>query len=283
MKSHKRIGAMTLDYVLLVLFSLMVILPFSIILCTSFKTKLDAMTVPFTMIGKHGFSLQGYRAFFDYGLLLSGFMNTMITSLAPTFVCLLVSAMAAFAYAKINFPFRNAFFAILIFTMMIPGTILLVPHYMLYNAFGWTNIGSFANFFPLIVPQLFGGVSIIFFLRQFIFGIPDSLVEAGKLDGLSWPGTFFRIIMPLIVPALLAQGLLHFIGQYNAYLGPMLYLKTDNFYTLQLIVATFKDSIGKNYPAQMASCLIIILPILVLYLVFQRYFVEGIATSGMKL
>ena len=167
--------------------------------------------------------------------------------------------------------------------MMIPGTILLVPHYMLYNAFGWTNIGSFANFFPLIVPQLFGGVSIIFFLRQFIFGIPDSLVEAGKLDGLSWPGTFFRIIIPLIVPALLAQGLLHFIGQYNAYLGPMLYLKTDNFYTLQIIVSTFKDSIGKNYPAQMASCLIIILPILVLYLVFQRYFVEGIATSGMKL
>ena len=108
-------------------------------------------------------------------------------------------------------------------------------------------------------------------------------MEAGKLDGLSWPGTFFRIIIPLIVPALLAQGLLHFIGQYNAYLGPMLYLKTDNFYTLQIIVSTFKDSIGKNYPAQMASCLIIILPILVLYLVFQRYFVEGIATSGMKL
>ena len=145
MKSHKRIGAMTLDYVLLVLFSLMVIMPFSIILCTSFKTKLDAMTVPFTMIGKHGFSLQGYRSFFDYGLLLSGFMNTMITSLAPTFVCLLVSAMAAFAYAKINFPFRNAFFAILIFTMMIPGTILLVTHWKRGNSTGYPGRGLFSE------------------------------------------------------------------------------------------------------------------------------------------
>ncbi|MGN1052645.1 MAG: carbohydrate ABC transporter permease [Candidatus Scatosoma sp.] len=272
-----------IQYIALTFFSLLVILPFSVIVFTSLKSKADALKVPFTVIGASGIDWQGYGAVFEYGLLGQGIANTMITSLAPTFVCLFVSAVAAFAYAKIDFPGKTAMFNVLIFTMMIPGTILLVPHYMLYSWLGWTQIGSYANFLPLIVPQLFGGVSIIFFLRQFLYSIPDSLIEAGKLDGLSWPGVFVRIVAPLMAPALIAQGLMHFIGQYNAYLGPMLYLKTDNMYTLQLIVATFKDYIGKNYPAQMACSLLTMLPILVLYIVFQKYFVEGISTSGMKL
>lgn len=271
------------EYAALTFFALLVIMPFSIIVFTSFKEQGDAMKVPFTFVGANGLSMQGYKAFFDYGLLWSGLLNTMITSFLPTFVCLLVSAVAAFAYAKINFPCKELMFSALIFTMMIPGTILLVPHYMQYSWFGWTSIGSFANFLPLIIPQLFGGVSMIFFLRQFLYAIPNSIIEAGKLDGLSWPGVFFRLIVPLMTPALLAQGLLHFIGQYNAYLGPMLYLQTDNYYTLQLIVATFKDFIGKNYPAQMACCILTMIPVLVLYVIFQRYFVEGISTSGMKL
>lgn len=283
MRLKKKIVSEIFQYLALTFFSLLVILPFSIIVFTSLKSKADALKVPFTIIGASGIDWQGYKAVFDYGLLGRGIVNTMVTSLFPTFVCLFVSAVAAFAYAKIDFPCKTAMFNVLIFTMMIPGTILLVPHYMLYSWLGWTQIGSYTNFLPLIVPQLFGGVSIIFFLRQFLYSIPDSLIEAGKLDGLSWPGVFVRIVAPLMAPALIAQGLLHFIGQYNSYLGPMLYLKTDNLYTLQLIVATFKDYIGKNYPAQMACSLLTMLPILVLYIVFQKYFVEGISTSGMKL
>ena len=280
--SHKTIMKI-LQYVTLTFFALLVVFPFSIVIFTSFKERGDAMTIPFTFIGKNGISFQGYELVSAYGLLEKGFINTMITSFAPTVVCLFVSALSAFAYAKIHFPFKNLMFDILILTMMIPGTILMVPHYMQYTWFGWTNIGSWANFFPLIIPQLFGGVSMIFFLRQFVYAIPDSLIEAGKLDGMSWPGCFVTLIVPLMVPALLAQGLLHFINQYNAYLGPLLYLKTSDLYTLQIIVATFRDFVGKNYPAQMACALLTILPILVLYIIFQKYFVEGISTSGMKL
>ena len=280
--SHKIIKRI-FQYITLTFFALLVVFPFSIVIFTSLKERGDAMTIPFTFIGKHGISFQGYQLVAEYGLLAKGFLNTMITSFVPTIVCLLVSAVAAFAYAKINFPLKNLMFDILILTMMIPGTILIVPHYMQYTWFGWTDIGTAANFLPLIVPQLFGGVSMIFFLRQFVYAIPDSLIEAGKLDGMSWPGCFVTLIMPLMVPALLAQGLLHFINQYNAYLGPLLYLKTEDYYTLQIIVATFRDFVGKNYPAQMACALLTILPILVLYVIFQKYFVEGISTSGMKL
>ena len=161
---------------------------------------------------------------------------------------------------------------------MIPGTILMVPHYLMYESFGWID-----TYLPLIIPGLFGGASMIFFLRQFMFGIPDSLIEAGKVDGLSWFGIFIRVVLPLTVPALLAQGLLSFIAHYNAYLGPRLYLKSRDLATLHLVVANFKDAAKFNHPAVMACCIVSILPILILYTVFQKYFVEGIATTGMKL
>ncbi len=273
-------------YVGLIIASLVVILPFAIILITSFKSPTDAMSFDFTLLGKKdGFTLQGYKEFFGYvdyetgwPLAIKGVFNTMITSVVPTLISLFVSALAAFAFAKIKFRFNQLFFNIIIFTMMIPGTILLVPHYSMYESFGWIN-----SFTPLIVPGLFGGAGCIFFLRQFMYGIPDSLVEAGKIDGLSWPGIFMRLILPLIVPALLAQGLLGFIGHYNAYLGPYLYLQDRSLFTLQLIVSNFTGYAAKNYPAIMACCILTMLPVLLLYVIFQKYFVEGIATSGMKL
>ena len=142
----------------------------------------------------------------------------------------------------------------------------------------WIN-----TYAPLIVPTLWGGATTIFFLRQFMYGIPDSLIEAAKLDGLSYFGIFIKIITPLIVPALLAQGLLGFITRYNNYLGPMLYLQDRDMFTLQLVVANFNSYARTNKPAIMAMSMLTITPILIIYAIFQNYFVEGISTSGMKL
>jgi multiple sugar transport system permease protein len=246
----------------------------------------DASSYDFTLIGKvDGVSFQGYIAAFQYRdfntgmpILLIGFANTMITSVIPTVASLFLSALAAFAFAKIKFKFSKLFFDILIFTMMIPGTILIIPHYMMYESFGWID-----TYAPLIVPGLWGGASMIFFIRQFMYSIPDSLIEQAKIDGLSWFGIFMRIILPLIVPALLAQGLLAFISRYNAYLGPYLYLQSENMFTLQLAVAGFKSAYAHNYPAIMSVAILTIVPILIIYTIFQKYFVEGIATTGMKL
>lgn len=273
-------------YIGLILAALFVILPFLIIFVTSFKTVGDASSLEFTLIGeKDGISFQGYLAAFEYKdfstdtpILLIGFANTMLTSVLPTIASLFFSALAAFAFAKIKFKFSKLFFDILIFTMMIPGTILIIPHYMMYEEFGWID-----TYAPLIIPALWGGASMIFFIRQFMYSIPNSLIESAKIDGLSWLGIFMRIILPLIVPALLAQGLLAFISRYNAYLGPYLYLQSENMFTLQLAVAGFKSAYAYNYPAIMSVSLITIVPILIIYVIFQKYFVEGIATTGMKL
>ncbi|MBO4572246.1 MAG: carbohydrate ABC transporter permease [Clostridia bacterium] len=285
LKNTSKIINTALIYLGLILAALVVIFPFAIILITSFKTARDATSFDFTLIGaKDGLSFQGYEKVFEYTseddvpLIFLGFLNTMFTSLVPTLVSLFVAALAAFAFAKIKFRLKNLFFDLIVFTMMIPGTILLVPHFMMYESFGWIN-----TFTPLIIPGLFGGASTIFFLRQFMYGIPDSLMEAGKIDGLGWFGIFVKIMLPLIVPALLAQGLLGFIAHYNAYLGPMLYLQESKLYTMQLVVANFNGWASKNYPAIMACSILTILPILILYAVFQKYFVEGIATTGLKL
>lgn len=284
-KSKQKKINLTLIYVGLIFASLVVILPFLIIVITSFKTNRDALSDTFTLIGaKDGFSFQGYQELFSYTdengvpLIITGFLNTLLVSVVPTIVSLFFSALAAFAFAKIKFKFSKLFFNILIFTMMIPGTILLVPHYLMYESFGWID-----TFMPLIIPGLWGSASTIFFLRQFMYGIPDSLIESAKMDGLSWFTIFIRIILPLIVPALLAQGLLSFIAHYNAYLGPYIYLQSPGMYTLQLVVANFRGFAGKNYPAIMACSIVTILPILIIYAIFQNYFVEGIATTGMKL
>lgn len=284
--SHKRINKV-LVYVGLIVASLLVVFPFAIILITSFKTQTDALSWDFSIIGeKDGFSLQGYKAFFNYQnyeteipWIWSGLLSTMITSVIPTVGSLFFGSLAAFAFAKIRFKMSKPFFALILFTMMVPGTILMVPHYLMYQEFNW--IGTYL---PLVIPGLFGGASLIFFLRQFMYGIPDSLIEAGKIDGLSWFGIYARIMLPLIVPALLAQGLLGFIAHYNAYLGPLLYIGENKaLSTLQLVVANFNAAQKYNHPAIMACCIVTIFPILVLYAVFQKYFVEGIATTGMKL
>ena len=285
-KKQAKIVNTTLVYIGLIIASMLVILPFLIIFITSFKTVGDASSYDFTIIGEQdGISFQGYIKAFEYKdfntgmpILLVGFFNTMLTSVVPTLSSLFLSALAAFAFAKINFKFSKLFFDILIFTMMIPGTILIIPHYMMYESFGWID-----TYAPLIVPGLWGGASMIFFIRQFMYGIPNSLIESAKLDGLSWFGIFIRIILPLIVPALLAQGLLAFISRYNAYLGPYLYLQSENMFTLQLAVAGFKSAYAHNYPAIMSVSIITIVPILIIYAIFQNYFVEGIATTGMKL
>lgn len=285
-RRNSKIINTTLVYIGLIIATLAVVLPFVIIFFTSFKTVSDASSYDFTLIGKvDGVSFQGYIAAFQYRdfntgmpILLMGFANTMITSVIPTVASLFLSALAAFAFAKIKFKFSKLFFDILIFTMMIPGTILIIPHYMMYESFGWID-----TYAPLIIPGLWGGASMIFFIRQFMYGIPNSLIESAKIDGLSWFGIFMRIILPLIVPALLAQGLLAFISRYNAYLGPYLYLQSENMFTLQLAVAGFKSAHAHNYPAIMSVSLITIVPILIIYAIFQNYFVEGIATTGMKL
>ena len=280
------IGLRIIAYVVLALAALCVLVPFYIILVTSFKEQMEAIAIPFTVWPKV-FTLEGYRTvlFNDMsggGLgvstVLLGFWNTFKTVIPMTVVCLLTSSLAAFCFAKLEFPCKNIFFTILLASMMIPGIVTLMPSYLIYDMLLLTD-----TYFPLMVPTMFGTATCIFFLRQFFYGIPDSLIEAAKIDGMSLFGIYFRIILPLSKSALFAQAVLIFMGGYNDYFGPLLYLWTADKLTLQVALNFFVGLYDKDYATMMAGCIISMAPLIILYLVCQKSFVEGIATSGMKL
>jgi multiple sugar transport system permease protein len=282
----KRVASKVGIYVALVVFALWILVPFSIIIVTSFKTWQEASNPEFSFFPKE-FTLEGYAEVFKYTatgddgdlpIMIRGFINTLIIVIPPTVLGLFCSAMSAYAFAKLRFKGKNFLFSFLLLTMMIPGTIMLTPSYMIYDMIGWVNTPL-----PLMIPGMFGAATCVFFMRQFYAGIPTSLIEAAKLDGMGYFKIFWKIMVPLSVPALLAQGILGFIGGYNDYFGPYLYLNEPEWYTLQIALKSFQGSYSSNIPTIMAGSIVALIPTLIIYIVAQKYFIEGIATSGMKL
>lgn len=276
----------TFVYIGLIVFALWVLMPFSLVLLTSFKGKIEANSLDFHWWPRE-FTFQGYKEVLEYDmgtayeglpLIISGFINTLWIVIPPTLLGLFSSAVSAYAFAKLRFRFSNNMFALLLATMMIPGTILLTPTFIIYNQIGWVNTP-----FPLMIPGMFGTATCVFFMRQFYLGIPTELIEAAKIDGMNYFSIFFKIMVPLSVPALLAQALLGFIGGYNDYLGPLIYLQDPELYTMQIAMNQLKSYFeGRDVPAMMAATVISIIPTIVLYIIAQKRFVEGVATSGMK-
>ena len=272
-------------YAVLILAALVILGPLYIVLVISFMDKAEAMSPAFTLWPEN-FNLHGYIEVFSYtsggtGALptvVAGFINTMYVVVPPTFIGILMSALSAFAFSKMKFKGSNLMFSILLSTMMIPGTISMIPSFLIFDKIGWTD-----TFLPLMVPTFFGGAGTVFFLKQFFFSIPDDLIEASKVDGLSNFGAFRQIILPLSVPALVAQFVMQFVAGYNAYLGPLLYLYSPEKYTLQIALNFFKGTYSTDYSVVMAGAVSSLLPTTILYLIGQNYFLEGMATSGMKL
>ena len=275
-----------LVYAFLGLCALAILFPFYIAVITSFKPFTEANNVEFTWWPKH-FTLHGYADVFTYTggttvnspLVLLGFFNTLWMVLPRTIVGTLVSGMAAFAYAKLNFRVKKISFNLLLLTMMVPGVIMLIPSYMLYYWYGWLNTPL-----PVIIPSLLGGTSAIFFIRQYYLGVPNDMMEAAQLDGLGYFGTYFYIMLPIAMPAFWAQFIIGFISGYNEYLGPMLYLKEASLLTLQLALQQFSSSRGNTDPgAVMSAALVALVPTITLFVIAQKQFISGIVTSGLKL
>ena len=272
-------------YGFLILMAAAILVPLYIVLITSFMSESEAMSPEFK-IWPEEFSLEGYREVFNYKsgfddkipTVIRGFLNTMILVIPVSLVGTFVAALSAFSFAKINFKGKNLLFTILLGTMMIPGTISMIPAYVLFDKIGWTD-----SFLPLIVPGLLGGAGTVFFLRQFYYTIPTELMEAARIDGLSNFGIFLRIMFPLSMPAVISQFVIMFVGVYNDYLGPLLYIYSPEKYTLQIALKFFQGTYYANYSVVMAGAVVSLLPTIILYLFGQKYFVEGIATTGMKL
>ena len=269
-----------ITYVLIAVFSVSFLLPFFWMLSTSFKQYDEIFSIPITFIPKK-FIIQNYIDVFDtngYADILVGFRNTILMVVPSTIIGCLTAALAAFAFAKIKFPGRDVIFFLLVATMAIPGIILMIPSYIIYSEIGWVN-----TWLPLMIPGMFGGAGAIFFTRQFMKGIPTELEDAARMDGLSWWGIFWKIELPLAKPIVISNFLFGFLGGYNDWLGPTLYLNTNSdMKTLQQMIAMLNDTFGTRWGVQMAGSCLALIPSLVIFILCQKYFIEGVSLTGGK-
>jgi multiple sugar transport system permease protein len=272
----KKIASKTLAMIVLVVFALITVIPFLFALSTSFTSPeniYDFSWIPSPI------DVGNYAKFFAENNFWQAFGNTMLYIAPPILVGVFSSAMAAFALARIKFKGRNFVFYVLLATMVIPGVITMIPSYILFvNFYHW-----YGTPLPLIIPGMFGCASTMFFLHQYFKTLPKELEEAGEIDGMSKFGIFLKIFIPLSVPAILTQVVLSFNGCYNDYLGPLMYLGTSpNLFTVQLLVASLKTSQNSPYTLMMAASMSALLPTMILFIFTQKYFVEGIAMTGIK-
>lgn len=188
------------------------------------------------------------------------------------------SSMVAYAFSRIRFKFKNLWFTLILSTMMLPSAVTLIPVYMM-----WYQVGALNTFIPLTVPAFFGGGAyFIFMLRQFFNTIPRELDEAAKIDGAGYWCIFLRILIPLVKPALIVVGLFSFVNSWNEFFNAIIYLTNPDLHTLTLGLYMFKGVYQSNYGAVMALATIVVIPSLIFFLIGNKYFVEGIALSGIK-
>ncbi len=205
-------------------------------------------------------------------------LNTLTITVGAMLGTVITSAMAGFAFARLDWPGRNVWFVLILSTMMLPGVVMMIPTYILYRNLHWLD-----TFLPLIVPYWFGGGAFnIFLMRQFMLTIPRDLDDAARVDGASAMYIFTRILVPLSKPAIAIIAIFSFMYHWNDFMGPLIYLTDPEKRTLSLGLNYFKDMFHVQTELLMAGSTIMIIPIILLFLIAQRYFVQGIALTGMK-
>ena len=280
-KDAKSVLITVVRYILLALTAFFVFAPFYIMFATSIMSPYEAQGASFKFWPEEPSLMMYKRVLIEesngYSIVL-GFLNTMLYYGPSSLVGVFVSAMSAFAFAKMKFPGRTVMFSVLIATMTIPNNLGLLTSYLIFDKLHWIGTPL-----PVMIPRLFGTISVVFFLRQYYMGIPDDLIGCAKIDGPGWFGIFMRIMVPISIPVMAAQFILYFITGYNDYMGPMLYLPNAELATLQLVLAQYEDPYIQNWPLRMAGCLVAMVPMIVLYLASQKFLLKDLQISaGLK-
>lgn len=272
-------------HVVLALLSVVFLIPLLWMIATSLSTEKVAGSFPPQFIPTP-IEWENYSTAFNYqSEQLGGVPPMLIYARNSLIVCILVvagavisNAIVAYSFARLKWPGRDVAFSITLATMMIPFPVLMVPLYAMYKDFGW--IGTFR---PLWIPAWFAGAFNIFLLRQFFRTIPFELSEAAKIDGCSEWGIFAKVILPLAKPALAVVALFSFMAAWNDFLAPLLYLQSQETFTLALGLQNFKGQAGGSpIHLQMAASTMVVAPVIILFFFTQRQFIQGIATSGLK-
>jgi multiple sugar transport system permease protein len=275
-KVRKRISQ-TIVTIILILGSLLILSPVWWMFATSVKSMGEIMQFPPTFIPKE-WHFKNYIETWKAAPFTRYLFNTLLITLCVVIGNVLSNSFIAYGFAKIRFKGRNVLFAVVLATMMIPGFVTMIPHYIMYSKLGWLN-----TYLPLILPSFFGSAFNIFLIRQFFLGVPNELIEAAKIDGASHVYIWSRIMIPLAKPAIATVAIFSFNGAWNDFLGPLLYINDDTLYTLQLGLQVFKGQLDTQWNYLMAGSLLVLLPVIIIFFIFQKYFIEGMnLTAGSK-
>jgi multiple sugar transport system permease protein len=273
----RRIALTTASYVVLTVLACLFALPILWMVSTSLKPIEQLNRWPPEWIPRP-IVWSNYRealTFLPFGRYLA---NSVFIAAMAVVGTLLSCTLVAYGFARIAFPGRDVLFAVLISTIMLPATVRLIPTFLLYNEIGWLN-----TYLPLIVPAFLGNPFSIFLLRQFFRGIPEELADAARIDGCGELGILARIFVPLSGPALAVITIFTFQQEWNDFMGPLIYLNEERLRTLALGLYYFLSFEGvTHWNEMMAAATVMVLPILLVFALFQRYFIQGVTLTGIK-
>lgn len=251
------------------------VFPFLWMVLTSFKTVGEAMQIPPTFFPKQ-FLLDAYTQIVDALPFGRVYLNTIISTVVTTVVQVMFCSMAAYAFARIEFPFKNAIFVLILSVLMVPGQIFLIPQYQIIQ-----KLGLLDTIPALFLPNLFSAFGT-FLLRQFFMSLPKELEEAALLDGCNRYQIFWKIMLPLTKPGIVSLVIFTAKFAWNDFMWPLIVNTSPKMMTLGPALSTLQGQYTTKYPMQMAGAVMAVIPIIVLFFIFQKQFIEGVAQSGIK-
>ncbi|GGH10584.1 carbohydrate ABC transporter permease [Paenibacillus segetis] len=260
--------------IVLTIGGILFVLPFFWMILSSFKMESEVIQIPPTLWPKE-FTMENYKNLFEnmnFGVYLK---NTLIIVLF-SFFGMFLNAMAGFGFAKYNFKGKESTFLLVLATMMIPSQVTMIPVYLILNKMNLTD-----TMLGIVLPGLVGAFGIFLF-RQFMTTIPDEILEATRLDGASEFRIFLQIILPVSKPILAVQGILAFIGGWNSFLWPLIMANNERLYTLSVGLSLLKSQYGGNFALQMAGATFMVMPVIIIFIIFQKNIIENYTTSGSK-
>ena len=265
-------------FIVLTIGAVAMVFPLVYMVCASFMTKGQILSGHFSLIPNPLKTGTYAEVLFDSNF-LKGVRNTMLVEIPVLIVGGFTSSLAAFSFSKLKFKGKDGIVLGLLATMMIPFAVIMIPQYVMFTRWGLTD-----SLLPLILPGLFGNVGMIFFLRQNLSSIPYEFVEAAKIDGCGYFKMYYSIFLPLMKGALMTQIILWFMGIWNDYLAPTIFVANDEWHTLQVVIRQFNSqyAVNSNYPLIMTASVMALIPTLLLFFFFQRYIIESMAISGVK-
>ncbi len=264
-----------IGFLILMFFVVIFLAPYFWMLSNSFKSTKEILLEPNHLLPEH-FTLDSYKKVLFESLFFIWFKNSAIVSIIDTLVILFSSSIIGFVLSKYKFKLNQPFFALVLATMMVPVTAVIIPNFMLISSLGWYD-----RIVSLIVPTFFNAFGI-FLCKQYIDDIPKELFESAMLDGASDMKIYTQIVLPMIRPALGSLTIFTFLGIWNDYETPLIYLNTSKNMTLPLALSYFNNQHISDLSATMAAASLIMFPVTILFLIFQKEFIKGIAMTGMK-